>query len=445
MTLYFYYLITEGTFDPNHLGKNFGTGPRFFWAQANSMLWGHLDVDYSVIKFESWTVDGKAYGYFGVSPSVLRMPFVLALGPDNDGLVPLFLTASIAVAYYFALDLVRRSLFEKRPFMGPSEDVRNAVFLVFGALALGPASVLIVLAQPFVYQEAIAWSVAGICLFANMFWRWSRTRSSWALGIGVLALIAAANSRPTAFPVGIVVAAGMTIVMVRRRELTVPLATALTALAALPVLTAVSVFWAKFGMFPPDYSRYELYDSSVFLKVREINGGFENALRFVPTNLFGYFRPDTISVRSTSPWFGFRFGLNQPYTYLPPLADGAMITENPLSVTPIMPVTVLLAPFSFFCLITRRVLDSVEAAAEFLLFGALIAVVVVTMSQPSTAARYIADFYPLMVASLAFSPVFLAKFASTGRAIWRAVAISAFFMTGISVVILNQLLPQIGY
>ena len=102
MTLYFCYLITDGSFDPNHLAPNFGTGPRFFWAQADSMLSGHLDVDPSVIKFESWTVGGKAYGYFGVFPSLLRMPFVLMLGPDNDGLVPFFMTVSIAIAFYFA-------------------------------------------------------------------------------------------------------------------------------------------------------------------------------------------------------------------------------------------------------------------------------------------------------------------------------------------------------
>jgi hypothetical protein len=445
MTLYFHYLITEGSFDPNHLQTNFGTGPRFFWAQANSMLSGHLDVDPSVIKFESWRVDGKSYGYFGVFPSVLRMPFVLALGPDNDGLVPLFLTASISVAFYFALDLVRRVLFEKHPFAGPSENARNAVYLAFSALALGPASVLIVLAHPFVYQEAIAWSVAGACVFANMFWRWSRTRSAWALGVSVVALVAAANARPTVFPVGIVIAVGMCIVLLRRRELSRGLAATFATLAIAPIATAVAVFWAKFGMFPPDYKMYELYQSEVWQKLVITNGGVSNSWRYMPTNLFGYFRPDTLDVGSGSPWFGFRFGLNEPFTYLPPLVDGAMITENPLSVTPIMPVPVILMPFTFLCLLTRKLLNSVEQSAEFLLILAFAVIVIVTLSQPSTAARYVADFYPLMVAALAFSPVFLARLASVDRVIWRVITVSAFLVTGLSVVILNQLLPQIGY
>jgi hypothetical protein len=50
-----------------------------------------------------------------------------------------------------------------------------------------------------------------------------------------------------------------------------------------------------------------------------------------------------------------------------------------------------------------------------------------------------------MVAALAFSPVFLARLASVDRVIWRVITVSAFLVTGLSVVILNQLLPQIGY
>lgn len=175
------------------------------------------------------------------------------------------------------------------------------------------------------------------------------------------------------------------------------------------------------------------------------NGGVSNSWRYMPTNLFGYFRPDTVDVGSGSPWFGFRFGLNEPFTYLPPLVDGAMITENPLSVTPIMPVPVILMPFTFLCLLTRKLMNSVEQSAEFLLFLAFAAIVIVILSQPSTAARYVADFYPLMVAALAFSPVFLTRLASVDRVIWRVITISAFLVTGLSTVILNQLLPQIGY
>src|SRR4051812_38970470 len=45
-------------------------------------MWRHLyhgkfDIDYDVIRFESFLKDGKVYTYFGIMPSVLRGIFIL--------------------------------------------------------------------------------------------------------------------------------------------------------------------------------------------------------------------------------------------------------------------------------------------------------------------------------------------------------------------------------
>src|SRR5438105_10491203 len=49
----------------------------FYDGYARSILQGHLDVPRSAIGVEAFTFEGKAYGYFGIGPALLRIPLVL--------------------------------------------------------------------------------------------------------------------------------------------------------------------------------------------------------------------------------------------------------------------------------------------------------------------------------------------------------------------------------
>ena len=126
--LYFFWLITSGTFDPDFGSLRRNISPKFFWLQADAILHGRLNIDPSMFgggsldangfRGECCYSGGECSGHFGVFPCVLRLPFVALLGSDNNGFTPAFLTASIGVSYWFSMDLVRRVLVERQPFMG---------------------------------------------------------------------------------------------------------------------------------------------------------------------------------------------------------------------------------------------------------------------------------------------------------------------------------------
>src|SRR5438477_2304930 len=57
----------------------------FYDAQALSIITGHLDVPREAIGFEAYMVNGKAYGYFGIAPALLRIPLLITFH-QFDGL-----------------------------------------------------------------------------------------------------------------------------------------------------------------------------------------------------------------------------------------------------------------------------------------------------------------------------------------------------------------------
>ena len=57
----------------------------FYDALARSILHGHLDVPRDAIGVEAFTFEGRAYGYFGIGPALLRIPLVLIF-KNMDGL-----------------------------------------------------------------------------------------------------------------------------------------------------------------------------------------------------------------------------------------------------------------------------------------------------------------------------------------------------------------------
>src|SRR5947207_7098716 len=51
----------------------------FYDAQAESLLQGRLDVASEAIQGEEFRIDGKMYGYFGITPALFRIPAELLL------------------------------------------------------------------------------------------------------------------------------------------------------------------------------------------------------------------------------------------------------------------------------------------------------------------------------------------------------------------------------
>lgn len=133
----------------------------FFDLQARAMLDGHLDVAPGSLAFEGFAVDGRTYTYFGVFPSLLRMP-VVALTDGLDGrLTTLSMLLAFVVAFASSALLVQRVkelVTPDRPWTTTGLGVAG-----LGLAAVGLSSNLTFLAGgAWVYNEAALWGCAGV-------------------------------------------------------------------------------------------------------------------------------------------------------------------------------------------------------------------------------------------------------------------------------------------
>ncbi|HLI73108.1 MAG TPA: hypothetical protein VKU86_04455, partial [Acidimicrobiales bacterium] len=197
----FYGMTTHGTWNPLYERPEFSG--RFYLAQARAIVNGHLWVNRSQLPGECFVHAGRCYGYFGLTPSLIRLPFLLLLDAVNKALTPVFVTAALTLATGSAVGILRRLL--------ATVKTRTSTDLVVAVLAvgLGPASVLGILTRPAVYEEAIAWAVAFMALGAYCFLRWwEEPRRLWIVLL-VVSLVLSANSRPTGLPFAVIVGVGV--------------------------------------------------------------------------------------------------------------------------------------------------------------------------------------------------------------------------------------------
>lgn len=332
-----FYFTSRGTWDPRHQIDGGGWSAGFFMAQANSMLHARLDVPDHYLQGECFRRDTRCYGYFGLTPSVVRLPVMGGLRWLRSALTPVYMTVAILLAYWAALRLLRRSLCAAAD---PDRPRRLLLgYFVLGAVALGPGSTLMFATWPTVYEEAIAWSVAFVLLALNHVWAWhARERAS--LVPAVLFGIAAANSRPTAaLACGVLglVAATLWYCSDRRHQRRI-LAAAL-CLSLLPGLSAAAVFWLKLRTpLPSPTLNEQVQATPLWRDILRTNGQKTMGLVFTPTALVAYFRPDTLRWQPQWPFFDFRFPPDR-ILWVPPLpVDGAYTLERLTSLTTTMPL-----------------------------------------------------------------------------------------------------------
>ena len=149
----FYALATHGTFSPLYEQPQAGFSGRFFFAQAQSIVHGHLYVSPTQLPAECFLYHGRCFGYFGLTPSLLRIPFLPLLDDANRGFTPVYMTLALTLAVGSALGILSQAL-------ANVPRTRLMTFLGIAlVISLGPASVLDLITRPGVFEEAIAWSV----------------------------------------------------------------------------------------------------------------------------------------------------------------------------------------------------------------------------------------------------------------------------------------------
>ncbi|MCX6955659.1 MAG: hypothetical protein NTV51_26240 [Verrucomicrobia bacterium] len=191
-TLAFAYVVTGGTFRLI-FPEDFGA---FYDYQAKSLLQGRLDVPESALNAEAFVFGGKYFGYFGPSPALLRLPFVLldlGFGQWSRSFMLVYYLASLT-AVYALLHAVFRLFGRRSSSPAPIDVVLFVMSAGLGSSLFFPGS------RAYVYHEAIMCGVAFALWSAWCSLRWiaSPGGRAWipALLLGTLSV----HARP---PVGL--------------------------------------------------------------------------------------------------------------------------------------------------------------------------------------------------------------------------------------------------
>ena len=365
----------------------------FYDLQGHAMLAGHLYVPDGSLGIEAFLHHGHQYTYFGIFPSLLRLP-VLAVTHSLDGQLtaPSMLLAWIATGGFTALLLWRvRIQIRGSAIMGVAEAACCGVLV---AVVNGGSVLLYLAATPKVSHEDLAWSVALTvgALFALVGVLERPTSRRMAL-VALLVVCASLNRSPTGYATIIAtlfeaVWFGLGRSGREQRGAAVPLA--IIGVGAFALVGLVN--WAKLGL-PYGLSEADQVWTHVNAHRRlylASNGGSAFALHYLPSTLKAYLQPAGITVSSHFPFLGLPTA--------PATAVGTVVLDQTYptaSVPASMPLLTVLGiwgavsafrphPFGQVQGMRLLLVAAAAATAGVLLFGYV-------------AERYLADFLPFLV------------------------------------------------
>ena len=130
----------------------------FYDLQARAMFHGRLSLPSGSIGIEGFVHDGRTYTYFGLFPSIIRMPILLVTSSLDGRLTgPSMLLAWLLTGLFVSLLLWRvRYLVRGDSAMGRAEATGFGVLI---ATLMGGTTWMVLAATPFVFNEDIAWSI----------------------------------------------------------------------------------------------------------------------------------------------------------------------------------------------------------------------------------------------------------------------------------------------
>ncbi len=308
-TITFWLVITS--WRPWTLFDRGGFSSDFYDEQARVFLRGRLAVDPAVPGPEGFVVGGRTYLYYGPFLSIVRMPLMLFGDLFVARLVRVSLLIAFVVLLRWSARLARagRRVVESVVAGRPLGDDRWAMGLFTAAVACSPA--LYAAGWVSVYHETELWAltlaVIGLTLIAE-----------WAAGgfarrrplVGAIAAAMAATL--TRAPIGVGVSLGLIVcgsVLLWRSRADGFRDGRLALIGGIaPFVAHALVNVAKFGTLtsvPGDQQLLSLTDPTRAAWFAGNNGSFFS-LRFLPTTIAQYLRPDAIRFERLIP--GVRFG-----------------------------------------------------------------------------------------------------------------------------------------
>lgn len=369
------------------------TPSAFYDLQAKSIVKGTLAVKNNSLGIEAFYHDGHTYTYFGIFPSLIRLP-VLALDPSLQGKLtaPSMLLAWVVTALFSSLLIWRlRIMFRGDAVMGWLEGVSYGVLV---ATVCAGSVLIYIAANPWVYDEDLAWSVA-LCTGAFFMLLGVMESPSWRRIVlsSVFILMTNLNRSTTGWAcviAGFLVAGWFAFgrAYPSRRRWALPMFGA----ALVPLIIGGIVTTLKFGgpfslpLADQKWSMVNPYRRYFLAK----NGGKGYGLQFLPTDLWTYLQP-----------FGLRLSTIFPFITIPnapPQIFGNVVFDQwtpSTSITASMPLLTLLSAWGTVAAFWPRSAGKIRLARPLLLGAAAATGGVVLWGY--IADRYLADFMPFLI------------------------------------------------
>jgi hypothetical protein len=277
----------------------------FYDLQARAMFHGHLSLQTGSLGIEGFVHDGRTYTYFGLFPSIIRMPILLFTSSLDGKLTAPYMLAAWLLTGLFASMLLWRVRFLVRGnvAMGRAEA---AAFGVLLATIMGGTVWMLLAANPYVFNEDIAWSIClttgSIFALLGVIERPSRGR---VIASGVLILCANLDRATTGWACA--VGAGFIAVWLlfgfggpENRRWFLPV----LAAGLIPLIVGCVVNYSKFGVLFGVSNQDQVWThvNAYRRKFLAANHDAEEGLIFVPTNVLTYFRPDGLNISSVFPF-----------------------------------------------------------------------------------------------------------------------------------------------
>jgi hypothetical protein len=374
---------------------------QFFDLQADALLRGDLALPENSIGIEAFVVDGREQMYFGLFPALARLP-VSALTDAWFGeltVISSFLAWLVFVVSAWALtDRV-----------ADTADKISVPVVVVWKVAVALGTPMLMLAGPaWVFSEAIMWGVAATVLFQwRLYCELQEPSLRNELWLGA-ALVLAALNRPT-LAIGCLL---VTVVLVAiRARSDRPSAVRLGGWATASAVVLIVPNLIRFGrpLGPPMELQVLSQVDEQRMRMLSYAGGDFVDVRYTPSTLLAYLRPDGVSVGSRFPFVDAPS--DTPRVFLDAVFDityrtpSIVATSTLLVAAAVVGAVVAVGSFRHEEATRRLVLAAaagVPAAATLFVWGFI-------------APRYLADFVALLVPLGVLGTVRLAAWGATAE------------------------------
>jgi hypothetical protein len=406
----------------------------FYDAQAWSILHGHLYLRKRVLTIEGFWHAGHWYTYFGIFPSLIRIPVLWLLPSFYGRMTGLSILAAWMVTSLFSALLIWRVrvMIRGSAVLGNGEAISYGVLM---AVITGGSVLLLLATPPWVYNEDLSWGVAltvgALFGMAGILERPTRWR---VLLAGVFTVFANLNRAPTGFAcIGGLALIGIWMALgwggpERRRW-----AWQLISWAVVAFALGVLINMLKFGV-PVGINLGTQRWTQLNAHRREflvLNKGAAWGFKFVPTTLWTYFQP-----------FGIRLQDTFPFVTLPPeppeVIGGAVfdLTYRTASVPASMPLLFILACWGTACSFFRTASDKARLFRIPLVASACAFSVSIVWGY--IAPRFEGDLLPFLIIGAAVGTAHLWRQLEHRPRLVRRIAFGAVVVFGIFCIVANQ-------